>query len=341
MPDPVCLVEVTRGPLVESRHYGHAVVADRRGAVVAAWGDANAVVYPRSAIKALQALAIVESGAADRYAVSPEELAVAMASHHSEHRHHLVVKGWLDRLGLPVSALACGARRPLSLAVWAAHLEAGTAYDASYDQCSGKHAGMLTTALTLGAPCDGYLKPTHPVQQRILGILERMTQQDLGTAPLGIDGCGAPTWAMPLGGLAIGMATLADPTDQPDARAAACTRLKAAWAAHPDMIGGTDSIDSRLAAATQGRVLSKSGAEGIALACLPDQGLGVAVKLADGDAGKRATPVAMAQILRGLGVLDATTDSALAAWTAPVLATDRGVETGRLRPSFAGADSPI
>lgn len=341
MTDPVCLVEVTRGPLVESRHFGHAVVADRRGAVVAAWGDANAVVYPRSAIKALQALAIVESGAADRFAVSPEELAVAMASHHSERRHHRVVAAWLDRLGLPVSALGCGARRPLSLSVWADHLEAGTVYDATFDQCSGKHTGMLATALALGAPTAGYLDPAHPVQQRILGILERMTQQDLGTAPLGIDGCGAPTWAMPLGGLAIGMANLADPADQPDARAAACTRLKAAWAAHPDMIGGTDSIDSRLADATGGRVLTKGGAEGVSLACLPDQGLGVALKLTDGDAGKRAAPVAMAQILRGLGVLDDATHERLGTWTAPVLATDHGVETGRLRPSFATADSPL
>lgn len=343
--DAAPMIEVTRGAMVESRHRGHAVIIDNAGHPVEGWGDVNLPIYPRSAIKCLQALALVESGGADKYNVDSRELAIAMASHHSEPIHAETVGAWLARLGLDETALGCGARRPLHDAVWEAYIREGTTYTPRYDQCSGKHTGMLTAALAMGAPVKGYLQPTHPVQQRILGILERMSAQDLADAPWGWDGCAAPNWAISLGGLAMAMANFGCADNQPAQRQEACERLRAAWAAEPYMVGGARSIDTHIATVTKGRILTKGGAEGVALATIPQDRLGIALKIEDG--AHRAAEAALLAILKGLDAFSKAEREEIDAWADGAVRNGGGVEVGRIRtaPSFpdslAGNDSPL
>jgi len=301
------LVEVTRGDLVESVHRGRVAVVDVTGKVALQWGDTATPVFPRSAIKAIQALPLVETGAADAFALSDAEIAIACASHSGEARHVETVRNWLDRIGLSETHLECGAHWPRHhQPTLHAMLRAGETPGDVHNNCSGKHSGMLTTAHHLGEPLTGYTKPTHPVQQRVLGVLEQMCGLDLGSAPRGTDGCSIPTVAIPLGNLALGMARFADPGDEvPPARAAAVRRIAAAMAAHPEMVAGTGRYCSAVIAATKGRALVKTGAEGVFCAALPALGLGVALKCEDG--ARRGSEAMMTAILLRLGVLDAAT----------------------------------
>jgi len=200
------LVEVTRGPMVESRHRGTVAVVDDSGTVQAHWGDVNAAVYPRSATKPLQAIGLIESGAADAFALSDSEVALACASHGGEPRHVETVLAWLERLGLTAHDLECGAQWPMNADATHALARDGAVPGAEHNNCSGKHAGFLTLARHMGKPTKGYVKPHHAVQQYVMGTLESMCEVDLSEAPCGIDGCSVPTWALPVGNLALGMA---------------------------------------------------------------------------------------------------------------------------------------
>jgi L-asparaginase II len=220
------LVEATRGRIAESVHRGRAAVVDVSGRVAAAWGDIEAPVYPRSAVKPLQALALVESGAADAFGLDDTELALACASHSAEPRHLDGITAWLERMGLTPGDLECGAQWPLRHEpTMEALIRAGERSTALHNNCSGKHTGMLATALHLGAPCTGYVNLEHPVQQRIMGILEQMCGYDLSGAPVARDGCSVPSFAIPLGNLARGMACFASPDSLPDHRTAAVRRV--------------------------------------------------------------------------------------------------------------------
>lgn len=290
------LVEATRGNAVESRHRGAAVIVDVEGQVRAAWGDVEATVFPRSAVKPFQALALVETGAADAFSVTEKELALACASHSGLPMHTEAVAAWLDRLGLAENDLACGPHPPMDPAC---HVDVPCRL---HNNCSGKHAGFLTLARHLKVPLAGYEKRHHAVQQRMLGALEQMTGADLTNAPVGTDGCRIPTWAIPLGNLALAWARFGVPGGLPDVRAAACRRLWAAMAAYPDMIAGPGRLCSRVIAATKGRVIAKVGAEGVYCAALPDYGLGLALKIDDG--AKRGAEVALGQLLHLIGASD-------------------------------------
>ncbi|MEO3432546.1 asparaginase [Inquilinus sp. CAU 1745] len=326
--DPI-VVEVTRGPIVESRHRGIAVIADAHGRVQGHWGDLGRSIYPRSAIKSLQALPLVESGAADAFSVSEEELALSCSSHNGEKVHTKSVAAWLDRMGLSADDLECGAQIPYDSATAEALVRDGVPTSALHNNCSGKHAGFLAVAKHLGEPTGGYVRFDHPVQQRILGILEQMTGQELGDAPWGVDGCSIPTVAVPLGGLAVAMARLADPEDLPEKRAEAAVRLRTAWGKHPYLIAGRDRFDTAVMKAGQGRFMVKAGAEGVSCAVLPEQGLGIAVKIEDG--AERAASVAMAALLRHVGALDDAGWASLGDAGHPVLKNRRGLEVGQVR----------
>ncbi|HEY9548485.1 MAG TPA: asparaginase, partial [Kiloniellaceae bacterium] len=295
------LVEVTRGSQVESRHRAAVAVVDHQGKVVLAAGDIARTVYARSAIKSLQAIALVESGAADAFALSPPELALACASHSGEPRHVETVIAWLQRLGLSAADLECGAQLPSYEPALIAPLAGGGAATAAHNNCSGKHSGFLTLARHLGVPTAGYVTYEHPVQQRILGVLEGMTGLDLGTAPRGVDGCGIPVIGIPLANMALAMARLGRPDDQPEARQSACARLRQAVAAHPFMVAGSRRFDTRVMEVTGEKALIKTGAEGVYCAAFPELGLGVALKVDDG-AG-RAAEVLMARLLTRFGIL--------------------------------------
>ena len=318
MPDdnPI-LVEVTRGPMVESRHRGSAVVVDAAGKVAARWGDHTRAVYPRSAIKPLQAIPLVETGAAEAFGLGDSQIALACASHSGEPSHTGTVAGWLETAGLRVEDLECGAHWPLHGETARAMARAGETPSAIHNNCSGKHAGFLTTAVPKGEGTKGDVRFEHPVQQRILGVLEAMCGIDLGRAPRGVDGCAIPTIAIPLENLAWGMARFAAPDELPEHRAAACRRIAEAVAAEPLMIAGSGRYCTEVMQVTGRQVLLKTGAEGVFCAALPEYGLGVALKCDDG--ATRAAEIMMLAVLRHIGVLTAEMEAKLAARiTAPV-----------------------
>ncbi len=325
------LVEVVRGEMVESRHRGTFAVADVEGRIVLSAGDFERDVYPRSAIKPLQALALVESGAADAFNVDDKELAVACASHQGDAAHTEVVQAWLARIGRSGDDLECGAHLPYGEASAHALIRAGKSAETLHNNCSGKHAGFLTLAKQLGVAPKGYIKFEHPVQQSILGILEMLSGLDLRSAPRAIDGCGIPQYAMPLENLALAMARLADPVDQPERRQAACARVRDAMTAEPLMVAGTGRFCTQIIEATAGRALVKTGAEGVFCAALPELGLGLALKIDDG--ATRASQVATGAVLRRLGVLDDETAQGLSHLLTPELHNRAGTLVGEIRPA--------
>jgi L-asparaginase II len=330
--DPV-LVEATRGEMVESRHRGAVAVVDAGGGITLALGDIERVIYARSAIKPLQALPLIESGAADRFGLGQEELALACASHHGESVHVTAVARWLERLGLGPADLECGAHLPNDTPAAHALIRSGTAPSPLHNNCSGKHAGFLATARHLGEPTRGYIQPDHPVQRRVLAILEAMTGRDLARAPRGTDGCGIPVIGIPLAAMAQAMARLADPQGVPPARAAAARRLLDAMAAKPLMVDGTGGFPTVVMETAPARVRLKPGAEGVFCAALPTLRLGVALKIESGHG--RAAEVAIGAVLRRLGALTPADVSGLALLLRPPVNNVAGRRVGELRPTAA------
>ena len=329
--DAPVLVEVTRGGLAESSHRGAVAVVDAAGRLVFGLGDVAMPVYPRSSIKPIQALPLVESGAAAAFGLGDAELALACGSHHGTPAHVATVMAWLDRVGPGVAALECGEQVPSGAEAARALFAGGGAPAPVHNNCSGKHAGMITTAVHRGEQVAFYVRPEHPVQQRILGTYEQVCGCDLSRAPRGFDGCSVPVIAMPLCNLAAGMARLATPHSLPAPRAKAARRLLAAMAARPDMVEGDGSFCTEGMRAGGGKVLLKGGAEGMYVAILPALGLGIALKIQDG--AKRAAEVAMAAVLRRLGAFDAAAMARLADWFTVSLANQAGRTIGEVRPA--------
>ncbi len=302
MNNPV-VIEVTRGPLVESRHQGIAAVVKPDGTVAAAWGDIDAAILPRSANKPIQAMAFVESGAIERFGLGNEHIALACASHYGEKRHVDTVRAWLAKVGLGEDDLECGAHMPRLQASLEDLLRQGKTATAAHNNCSGKHSGFLSTAVQYGEPTRGYIKYDHPVQRRLREVMSYLCGLDANAFPYGTDGCGIPTLATPLKSLARAMASMADPSRLSNKHAEAATRIRAAMNAEPFMMAGTGAFGTRINAALPGVAEVKGGAEGVFCGMLPGLGLGVALKMWDG-AG-RASEVAMAALLNHLGVLPA------------------------------------
>ena len=331
MDNPV-LVEVLRGALVESRHRGAVAVVDADGASVLTIGNVAMPVFPRSAVKALQAVPLVESGAADRFGLSDEELALACASHNGEPAHVEGVARMLGKAGLDASALACGVHWPISQA--AAHALAKTgAPSALHNNCSGKHAGFLCLASAMGADHSGYWRPEHTVQQQVRGVLEDLTGAALTPDRCAVDGCSVPTWAIPLRNLAHAFAKFATGHGLPRQRANAAARLRAACAQNPWHVAGTGRFCTELMKLLGARVYVKTGAEGIFCGALPGQGLGIAVKCDDG-AG-RAAEVVMAALIARLLPLEAAERAALSPFLRPTLRNWNAIEVGALRSTEA------
>jgi L-asparaginase II len=325
------LVEVTRKGTVESRHFGAAVVCDFKGNIVESWGDIEKLVFPRSALKPMLAIHLVESGASDQFALSDAELSLACSSHQGEKIHQDLVESWLARLGLTEDHLACGAVLPEHTDSAHQILASGQQGCRIHHNCSGKHSGFLTTALHLDVPLDDYHLLEHPLQQLSLDILSDLADIDLKQYPMGIDGCGLPAPTMPLLQLAHATARFAKPVDLPDTRARAIYRLHEAITNEPLYIAGNGTVVSELNEITKGAVLAKTGAEGIVTAALPEQGLGIAVKIADGSA--RARSVALLAILDRLGVLPDEVKHELQAHISPTITNSRGLTVGEIRPA--------
>jgi L-asparaginase II len=295
------LVEAIRGDMTESVHRGSFAVVDSTGHVVLSVGDVEKPVFPRSGLKPVQALLLIESGAAKAFHLAHAQIALACASHNGEAAHVEIIANWLDRIGLSENQMVCGNAVPATEKALRDFHQADEVPSPLYDNCSGKHAAFMTTALHLGHPVETYARLDHPVQQRLLGIMEQMTGIDLFEAPKGIDGCGIPVFGIPLGNLALAMARLGDPHDQSDTRQAACRRVRKAMAAEPFLIGGSGRFCSRVIAALGEAALVKTGAEGLYCATLTNLGLGVAIKIEDG--ARRAAEAVMIRVLEKLDVL--------------------------------------
>lgn len=325
------LVEVVRGQMVESRHRASVAVVDAHGGIVRAWGDVEQAIYGRSAIKPLLAIPLVESGAAERYKLSEAEISLATASHSGEPRHVDTVTAWLARVGLTPDDLECGPHMPYHEPSMRAMVKAGREPNRAVNNCSGKHAGFLSTAVHLGEPTKGYIQYEHPVQQRLLGILEQMSGCELGNVPRGIDGCGIPVIAVPIANTAFAMAQMADPHHLPDQRADACRRILKAMMAEPFMVAGTDRFCTQFMEAIPGKAAIKTGAEGVYCAAVPSMGLGICIKVEDG-AG-RASEVVMGQVLRDLGLISDDEAAKHSKILTPEIRNWAGTPTGLLRPS--------
>lgn len=249
----------------------------------------------------MQGLPLVRTGAADRFGLSDDELALACASHSGEPRHVETVRAWLGRIGLSEDALSCGAALPLEHDELTAHIRAGRGLEAACNNCSGKHAGFLTVARHLGADPEGYIEPDHPVQGLVTEAISELCRVDLAGQTPGRDGCGIPTWSVPLASLAGGMARLGRPDTLPSSWAQAAGRITAAVGPRPWWISGTGRHEVNVAAVATEPILLKGGAEGVYLGTLPERGLGIAVKAADGAA--RAAQVGVSAVLAHLGAI--------------------------------------
>jgi len=316
-PDAPIAVEVTRGGMVESVHRVIAAVVDADGKAVASWGDVDRLVYGRSAIKPIQALPVLESGAAEAYGLDDAEVTLCCASHSGEPMHVDRVIAWLDRLGLSAGDLECGPQMPTHEPSARVLVQSGATPTRAHNNCSGKHSGMLTTAVHLGEPAKGYTGDDHPVQKRLKAVMAEMSGCDLSGVPTGYDGCGIPVFGVPLKGLATAMARFADPSGLDAGRRAAVERIVRSCAANPLLIGGTDRFNSILLAETGPRCLLKSGAEGVFAGAATEKGLGICLKVDDGTG--RAAQAAIGAILVRLGVLDTDAQRRLAgSLTAPI-----------------------
>ena len=327
MTGPVTLCEVWRGDLLESVHAGHAVIVDETGQVVQAWGDPEAVIYPRSSCKMLQALPLVESGAAE--GLSSERLALACASHNGAAIHTDRVNAWLGEMGMTDADFRCGPQMPDDRAAREALIKSDDSPCQVHNNCSGKHAGFLTLTRHLKAGPE-YVEVDHPVQRAVKAAFEESVQE---TSPgYGIDGCSAPNFACTLTGLGRAMASFASAGGKSGARAEAQRRLVAAMTAHPELVAGETRACTELMRAMDGRVAIKTGAEAVFVAIVPEKKLGVALKIVDG--GTRASECAIAAILVRLGVLDPNHPATLARLNPP-LRNRRDIVCGDIRPAAA------
>ena len=332
MSNPV-LVEVTRGSLVESRHRGAIAVVDTAGAAALALGDVARPVFPRSAIKALQALVLMESGGAERYGLGDEELALASASHSGEPGHVAGVERMLRAAGLDPVALACGAHWPLHQPSAQALARAGGMASALHNNCSGKHAGFLCAACAMGVDTGHYVEAQHPVQREVKAALESMSGAAIPDERRATDGCSVPTWALPLADLGRAFARFATGHGLGEKRTAAARRLRAACAAKPWFVAGTGRSCTDLMGHFGPRMFVKAGAEGVYCGALPELGLGIAIKCEDGHG--RAAEVAMAAVIARLLPLDDVDRDVLARFVRPVLRNWKGTVVGGMRPGDA------
>jgi L-asparaginase II len=322
---------------VESRHRAHGVVCDAAGTPRFVFGDAELVVCPRSALKPIQALPTVARGAAERFGLKDTHLAVMAASHQAEPFHLAAVGEILAHIGATEADLYCGPH-PLGYGPSAsALLREGREPTAIYSNCSGKHSGMLTLARLLDAPLAGYQLPDHPVQQTIQSVLAQLCGMDLGGLSWGTDGCGVPTYYMSLRALARGMAAIAG--GALPAELAGGAHIASAMTRHPEYVGGTGTFATELMAATEGKLLAKSGAEGVFVAGIRDRGLGLAVKIEDGSA--RAVPPLVIAALRACQALPDAALERLDRFVQPAVTNTRAAVVGEIVARLPGSSRQV
>lgn len=337
MENPI-LVEALRGPTVESFHRGAVAVVDDRGRVVWSCGDIERAIFPRSAVKLLQALPLITSGAADQLNLGAAELALACASHGGEAAHCRTAASMLAKAGVDHTVLECGAHWPYHEASQRDMARQGQEPTTLNNNCSGKHSGFVcvgcaTSGLKGPALFDfmrGYVEPEHPVMRQVSAALSRATDHSLVAAPMGVDGCSIPTYAIPLFNLALAFARVGTGNGLPPELATAAQRLRAAIAAEPFMVAGSGRFDTTVMQRLGERVCCKIGAEGVYCASLPEKGWGVALKMDDGNTA-RAAEVVMAALIEALLPLSADDQAALHTLSQTTMRNWKGRVVGSLR----------
>jgi L-asparaginase II len=327
-PTSPVLVEVTRGPAVESRHRGQIVVANAQGKLIHQIGDPEVWVCLRSLAKPFQALAVITSGAAAAFGFKGAELALFSGSLSGQEFQTFLITSILERLGLKAEALQCGVHPPLHKPTAQALAQAGQKPSPLQHTCAGKHTAMLALCVHHGWPLDDYLNPAHQVQQLILGHVARMVGVPPKQIKVAIDGCGAPVFYVPLKNIALGYARLA--ASQPGSPAG---DLMAAILTHPRHIAGDGRLETMAMQALPEKIFAKSGSEGGYALSLVDGALGVALKIEDG--GVRAMNPSVVAIIEQLGLLTPAAAEALARFREPAILNHRKEEVGRIRPVFS------
>ncbi|MBN2555497.1 MAG: asparaginase [Anaerolineales bacterium] len=335
------ILECTRGGIVESTHDGIITVATADGSLLANYGDANQLTYIRSSAKPFQALPVLESGAADHYALSAEELAIICSSHSGTDEHVRVLEALQVRLGISESDLQTGVHIPYDRTTAQRLTAAGKMPTPNHHNCSGKHTGMLVLARHLGIPSGGYTNLNHPVQQLSLQAVAALCGLFPDDVHVGIDGCSVPTFAVPISAAASGYARLMTDGWGGGTRGSALMRIRTAMTTFPFLVAGPNRFDTALMEATQGRLLAKGGAEGFQAIGIPAgnlgqdmPALGVAIKVRDGDIGQRAIASVAMAVLSDLSALTGAEEARLAGYAPSALTNHAGLVVGEKRPCF-------
>ncbi|MCI0608288.1 MAG: asparaginase [Anaerolineae bacterium] len=345
------LFEVTRGRIVESVHYGSIAVLDSNGRLISSYGDPNAVVFLRSSAKPFQAIPFVEHGGVEHYGFTPRELSISCASHEGSDLHVQTIEGMQKKIGLEENQLQCGTHLPGDADAFKSLVANGGRPGPNRNNCSGKHTAMLAYAKMCGLSLDDYLDINHPIQKDILASFSDLCLIPPQEVELGIDGCSAPNFAVPLYKAALGFARLCDPREVSESRAVACRKITSAMTTHPEMVSGYGEFDEQLMRVGEGKIVCKRGAEGYQIIGLlpgllsPDSpGIGIALKVSDGDASSiganlesrnRVRPAVAIEILRQLGAISSKQEQALAGFGPQKPVTNlRGIVTGQSRPMF-------
>lgn len=345
------IFEVTRGNVVESVHYGSIAVVDATGKLISSYGNPYEVAFLRSSAKPFQALPFVERGGVEYFKFTPPELAISCASHEGSDMHVQTVEGIQRKIGIEERQLQCGVHLPGDVKALKSLIVNNRPPTPNQNNCSGKHTAMLAHARMRGLHVENYLDLEHPVQEDILATFADMCQLPVAEVRLGTDGCSAPNFAVPLYNAALAMARLCDPRGLSEARAAACRKITSAMTTHPEMVSGYGEFDEQLMRVGEGKIVCKRGAEGYQIVGLmpgvldPDSpGMGIALKVSDGDASRmaldlsqspRVRPAVVLEILRQMWALSSTQEQALASF-GPVkpVKNHRGIVTGESRPAF-------
>ncbi|KXH84071.1 asparaginase [Sporosarcina sp. HYO08] len=327
------LIDVTRGELVESTHVGHIAVVNSEGTLLYFNGDPDRVTFARSSMKPLQAVPIVETGAMEFYNLDAADLSLACASHSGEAQHTDRVLTILDRLELTTEDLQCGTHPPRWQEAYEKLMREGKEVTPEFNNCSGKHSGMLATAKFMQESLQDYYKIEHPVQQRVIEVISDIAQVPADEIKIGVDGCGLPVHGIPLKNLALAFARMANPISFPEKRKKAIEKVTESMMAAPEMVGGTDRFCTDLMKCANGQLFGKAGAEGVY--CIGDKetGIGIAIKVEDGN-GRAASPVAM-EVLKQLNLLNENQLQNLENHHYPKLTNARQEVIGQLSPNFS------
>ena len=326
------LVQVTRGDMVECVHRGSIAVVNSEGKLLYGKGEPAMYSYLRSSAKPVQAIPVVESGAADHFNLTEKEIAIFCASHSGEEQHTETVFSILKKIGMEENAFACGTHMPVYLPAAKALIVAGKKSSEVHCNCSGKHSGMLTYAQFQGYPIEGYTEAEHPVQKAALKEVSYFAAMKEEKVVCGVDGCGVVVFGMPVYNMALMFARLADTDQLPEAKSAAVQRIIAAMMKYPEMVGGTGRLCTDLMTHTNGKLFAKSGAEGVYTVGVPDRKIGIAVKIDDGNS--RGIGCVIIEVLKQLGILDLDELEALRKHHWITQKNHRNDVVGEIKPAF-------